>query len=245
VPEHSATVASFYLDTFEVTVGRFRKFWSAFTGTPPSHDAAAHPLIPGSGWQSGWNGNLASSQATLTVNLKCDPTRQTWTDAAGPNEMYPINCVSWYEAFAFCAWDGGRLATEAEWEYAAAGGEANRLFPWGSDDPSVNIARANDQYSAVSPLIAVGSHPTGKGRWGHQDLAGSMWEWGLDWGAGTWYSGAGAVCSNCANLTASAQRVARGGSWNFNSSRLRAAYRGYFTPTSRANDVGFRCARTQ
>ena len=243
IPEHNATVASFALDTYEVTVGRFRKFVQTYNGTPPPDGAAENPMKAGTGWQSGWNTNLPASQTALVAALKCDSSYQTWTDAAGANEKYAINCVNWYEALAFCAWDGGRLPTEAEWEYASAGGDANRLYPWGSEDPSVNTALANSSYSENSPFINVGAHPLGAGRWGHEDLAGGMWEWAFDWFDSSWYGGAGNACSNCANLTNASDRVLRGGSWGNASAYLRAAYRVNSYPTFRNLFYGFRCAR--
>jgi sulfatase modifying factor 1 len=181
-PEHDATVADFHLDTFEVTVGRFRKFVTAFDGTAPSEGAGAHPLIAESGWNGAWDGELPSSSTGLAANLNCDDDWQTWTDTAGENERHPINCVNWFEAFAFCIWDGGRLPTEAEWEYAAAGGDANRLYPWGSEAPGVAPLRANFYDTAGSPHIDVGSYPDGGSRWGQQDMAGSMFEWVFDSG---------------------------------------------------------------
>ncbi|RLB49122.1 MAG: hypothetical protein DRI90_24810, partial [Deltaproteobacteria bacterium] len=198
-PEHNATVASFYLDRFEATVGRFRNFVDQYDGTPPANGEAAHPLISGSGWNSAWDGNLPVDQAALINNIKCDETYQTWTDSVGTNESYPVNCVSWYEAFAFCIWDGGRLPTGAEWEYAAAGGSDNRLFPWGQALPGCGQANCSEEGN--SPLIAVGSYAGGQGRWGHDDLAGSMLEWTLDYYDVNRYSpGPGNPCDNCANL---------------------------------------------
>jgi sulfatase modifying factor 1 len=243
-PEHNATVASFALDTYEVTVGRFRKFVQAYDGTPPPEGAGAHPLIAGTGWQSAWNTSMPATQAALMTNIKCTPTYQTWTDAAAGNEQYAINCVNWYEAFAFCAWDGGRLPTEAEWEYASAGGDANRLYPWGSGGPSVNPALANDGYSYQGPFLNVGSHPLGAARWGHQDLAGGMYEWVFDWYDSSWYGGAGNTCNNCANVTNASRRVIRGGYFDSGGFYLRAAGRGNCGPSDRSYGVGFRCART-
>jgi len=245
LPEHSATVASYYLDTFEVTVGRFRKFVAAFNGTPPPEGAGAHPLIAGTGWQSAWNADFPASQGELLTRVQGCGTNSTYA-TTGLNDAMPMNCVDWYEALAFCIWDGGRLPTEAEWEYAAAGGMDNRLYPWGSEDPVANSGLANSTQSDNSPFVAVGSHPSGNGRWGHRDLAGSMWEWVFDFYDGAWYSGAGSTCVNCANLTDSGgYRVLRGGSWDDVVNLLRAAARYRYFPGYRYGSFGFRCARGQ
>jgi sulfatase modifying factor 1 len=246
-PEHPATISTYYLDAFEVTVGRFRNFVTQYDGTPPAAGAGAHPQIAGSGWQAAWTANLATSQAQLVDNVKCSSSSQTWTDSPGGNETVAINCVSWYEAFAFCTWDGGYLPTEAEWEYAAAGGSDNRLFPWGATDPSMQTNLANDAYNGTSPTIPVGhDHPQGDGKWGHRDLAGGMWEWVLDWYDSGWYAGEGASCNDCADLTStSLDRVFRGGGWAVGVAvYLRAAYRGFGDPGVRLFNTGFRCART-
>jgi len=239
-PEHSVTVDTFYLDKYEVTVGRFRAFVEQYDGTPPPVGAGAHPSIAGTGWDSAWDGHLPATQADLMANLKCSASYQTWTDTADANEAYAINCVSWYEAQAFCAWDGRRLPTEAEWEYAAAGATENRLYPWGSAAPDATLA--DYAYSDFTPFLAVGSKPLGAGRWGQQDLAGGMWEWAFDWLDGSWYSNASATEQNPCNVTAAPYRVVRGSSWGYDGDYLRAASR-VGASDFHYNNGGLRCAR--
>jgi formylglycine-generating enzyme len=246
-----ATVSDFYLDKYEVTVGRFRAFVNGEMGTqanPPAAGTGAHPLIPGTGWNSTWNSSLTANTAALQAALQCDSEFQTWTNTLGANEDLPINCIDWYEAFAFCAWDGGRLATEAEWEYAAAGGTEERVYPWGSRDPGANANlvvwacsyQGTGTCSGIMNIAPVGSVPTGNGKWGQSDLAGNMWEWVFDW-----YAAYGLPCRDCAHVTGERSRVYRGGGFfSFSTSVLRAAYRFGDDPAGRVTDVGVRCART-
>src|SRR5262245_49104618 len=84
-----ATVSSFRLDTYEVTVGRFRQFVEAGMGTqlsPPAPGAGAHGNIPNSGWDSAWNPSLAADTSALRAALQCNPSYYTWSDAPGNNE---------------------------------------------------------------------------------------------------------------------------------------------------------------
>jgi formylglycine-generating enzyme required for sulfatase activity len=252
IPEHDATVSAFALDKYEVTVGRFRKFVSDYNtwrkaGNPVT-DAGANPNVTEpTGWGHGWSTStkdLPADSPALIAALKCDAINQTWTDEAGNNDLFPINCVNWYMAFAFCIWDGGRLPTEAEWEYAAAGGAQNRRYPWGPEAPWGK--RANYSASGNSPFVSVGSNgASGAGFYGHQDLAGSMWEWVFDAYSESYYgtTSSPSICSNCANTATFATRIIRGGGWGDVTSVLRTANRIYGA-SGYEIFYGFRCARS-
>lgn len=242
---HPATVSAFALDRYEVTVGRFRTFVATSRGTrasPPGAEAGAHAEIPGSGWDPSWDDELVADAAALAAALKCDATHQAWTDVPGASEDLPMNCVTWYEAAAFCAWDGGYLPTEAEWNYAAAGGDAQRAYPWSDPAGSTEIdcARANDRDCASAPGRVGATSPGGDGRWGHSDLAGNAFEWTLD-GSGPYPD----PCDDCANLTATSDRVLRGGGWDNSATEVRVGYRLGRPPDLRHRAVGVRCARAR
>lgn len=245
LPEHVVVLPGFELQVFEVTVGRFRRYLEQAGGALPPLGAGAMPTLPDSGWRSAWDDRLPTTADELRKRVVCSDSFATWTDTPGDNENLPMNCVSWYEAFAFCAWDGGRLATEAEWERAAAGGPENRLYPWGNEAPDVQ--RASFGCSAdgraecsLADFRSVGDTVAGAGRWGHHDLAGNVFEHVLDAFDVAWYSGAGADCAGCANLTGE-YRTARGGSWGSPPASLRAAFRTNPRPEERNVAVGIRC----
>jgi formylglycine-generating enzyme required for sulfatase activity len=252
----AATVSGFRLDKFEVTVGRFRAFVNAGMGTQisaPAAGAGAHAQIPGSGWDATWNTFLAENSAALAAAVRCDPTFETWTDMSGANESRPMNCLTWYEAMAFCAWDGGFLPTEAEWNLAAAGGDEQRAYPWSAPPASPLILDSSHaSYSDATgcggdgvpactraDLTPVGTKSLGDGRWGQSDLAGNVYEWTLDMYAATYTN----PCEDCAVLTGSSARVIRGGSLVTVAVGLRAASRVASMSTRRDYAVGARCAR--
>ncbi len=245
-PRHLVNVAPFLMDKYEVTVGRFRRFLANFSGDGFPDGAGAHPLIPGSGWQSPWSGQ--TSQDFMISIRECGGA---WTDDVGASEARPISCITWYQALAFCIAEGRRLPTEAEWEFAAAGGSEERVYPWGNDPPTVDRAVYGCKFDGQDgcsndDLPVVGSVPGGAGRWGHLDLAGSVWEWILD----VYAPYSDAICDNCANLNVTPEegRVFRGGDFRFDDlaqqTDLRAASRLGFDAKFPDQTRGFRCART-
>lgn len=240
-PSYPATVADFHLDRFEVTMGRFRQFFEGYPATKPRAGAGAHPLIQGSGWDPAWDASLPAGKDELRASLQCDANFRTWTDEPTGNEEAPINCVSWYVAFAFCAWDEGRLPTEAEWNYAAVGGNQQLAYPWGDEVPTEKLAVYGcETTTTVCPIPHVGSKsPAGDARWGQADLAGSLFEWVLDY-----HGDLAGMCSNCAALTdLGFGRDARGGAFSHAEEMLSPAYRVGELPERALSFYGIRCAR--
>jgi formylglycine-generating enzyme required for sulfatase activity len=246
-PGPPATVSSFALDRFEVTVGRFRAFVDAGGGVAahaPREGEGAHPKIAGSGWRADWNDKLAADRASLEQKLHCGAT--SWDKG---DDRLPINCVDFYEAFAFCAWDGGRLPTEAEWNYAAAGGDEQRTFPWRGI--TVDPSRAVYARPSVEP---VGMHPAGDGRYGQADLAGNVWEWTIDTADTSLLlpavgrdrcdlSGYPSPCLDCASTAKLSGRVLRGGGFGIPAEGLYSSLRRASAETDRFHVFGIRCAR--
>jgi formylglycine-generating enzyme required for sulfatase activity len=259
LPEHDATVTTFALDKYEVTVGRFRAFvedydsWHKAPASNPQIGAGNNQNATASvrgrtGWGQNWtptDSDLPADSAELRKQLANSGDQfSTWTETPDSNEGFPINNVSWTVAFAFCIWDDGRLPTEAEWEYAAAGGSSNFLYPWGAGDP--DSSRANFVLTYYSPKLAVGGRTNGDGAFGHRDLAGSVSEWVFDWYSGGFYGTptAPSACNNCISVEGNDLRGIRGGSWLDPAAYLRAAYRGNQNLRSVRNSIGIRCART-
>lgn len=260
---YPATISSFRLDKYDVTVARFRAFVAAGMGTqvhPPAADAGAHPQKPGSGWSTSWNTSLETTTAALTANLK-GSSDSTWrSDLPGnaDDENRPINYITWYEAMAFCIWDGGYLPTEAEWDYAAQGGAEQRAYPWSSPPGSLTIDSSYASYAPgggsnsctgdgmigcdVTDIVPVGTFSKNEGRWHHVDLAGNLYQWLLDW-----YGTYPLPCTDCANLTmpvvGDEARAVRGGAFVYDKDNLRGGARSNGYPTMRNYIHGFRCAR--
>lgn len=133
----------------------------------------------------------------------------------------PVVSVSWYEASAYCAWQGVRLPSEAEWEYAARCGREGVRYPWGNETPDETRASFDGRTDGATP---VGLYPEGDTPSGICDLSGNVWEW-------------------MAQDYDDSQKVLRGGAWGNYPRVLRVSCRYWLGPDERYDFIGFRCAR--
>jgi len=192
-PRQDVRVSDFTLDAYEVTVARARRFrddLSRWRASLPNRDELVIPYPNGSSMR-------------VSVSDLFAETLQNPSDGVGVNrlddprptiELHPFNGVSWRVAQAFCAWDGGRLPTEAEWEYAArwwrSDAPAGRSYPWGESSPVGRCDLAHWMIALYTPggrctgtdgraSRPVGSFSQGQ-TFGLFDLAGNAVEWVAD-----------------------------------------------------------------
>jgi formylglycine-generating enzyme required for sulfatase activity len=260
-----ATVSDFRLDKYLVTVGRFRHFvaaWDQGSGYTPDVGSGKHTHLSGGkgladsgapgAYEAGWIESYNNKLNLTNDTLQCQSGLYTWTSSPDANDKLPMNCINWFEAYAFCIWDGGFLASEAEYVYAAAGGTEQRRFPWGETSPGTN-----NQYAiwgcnypdgsgtcdgTLRNIAPVGTARAGAGKWGQLDLVGNMIEWYLDYYAASYVS----PCTDCANLHSGSGRAPRDGYFGAtDETLLQSSYRNNgFYPANRFYSYGFRCART-
>lgn len=170
-------------------------------------------------------------------------------DFNGVNQ--PVVGVSWYDADQYCRWAGGKLPTEAQWEYAARG-QTGYLFPWGNDFNEIRLnfcdtncrypykdSSYDDGYKQTSP---VGNYESGISWVGAYDMVGNVWEWVQDW-----YTIAYSpilLVDNPTGPESGQNKVLRGGSWANNEQELRVANRSRERPSKASDFIGFRCIRS-
>ena len=164
-------------------------------------------------------------------------------------DNHPINCVTWHQAVVFCKWAGGRLPTEAEWEYAARGNDGRR-FPWGNQEATCQYAAMCDgetkegtgtTYSGCGKdsTWPVCSKPAGNSKDGLCDMAGNVWEWVSDW----YGDYPAAPQKDPKGPTKGELKVLRGGSWDSIPKNCQSAVRNGYLPDVQNYDAGFRLVR--
>jgi formylglycine-generating enzyme required for sulfatase activity len=255
-PEHRAQVNAFWLDRYEVTVGRFKAFaddyenWHDTLGNPKLN-SGQHPLNPEASWSDErWFGVIpraANFESYFGIGTFI---RQHPTDSDVVQDALPVTGVDWFISYAFCIWAGGRLPTEAEREFASAGPE-DLTYPWGNNGSTGLLQEANADCSldgipeecAWTDIAEVGHYPLGRGPFGHDDLSGNVYEWVFDVYAEDWYVqfADGSLCNNCVNV-GDGQRVLKGGSFDPGTYTMESYSRSFDDAQDQRYNLGFRCA---
>jgi formylglycine-generating enzyme required for sulfatase activity len=252
-PVHRVRLSSFRIDPHAVTNARFAGFVAA---TGHVTDAERY------GWSFVFGGFLPADFLPTRAAAHAPWWRQvhgaSWNHPEGPHsdlagrEDHPVVHVSWNDAMAFCTWDGTRLPTEAEWEYAARGGLVGQPFPWGSVLEPAGRHRMNvfqgrfpgentctDGFAGTAPVDAY--PPNG---FGLHNVTGNVWEWCADWFDLRYY--AHSPLRDPPGPGRGTDRVMRGGSYLCHASycsRYRVDARSASEPDSSTGNTGFRVAQ--
>ncbi len=155
----------------------------------------------------------------------------------------PVDFVDWQQAVDFCAWTGGRLPSESEWEFAARSGGQDITYPWGDEDATCDQVIMDDggDGCGYSRSWDVCSRTAGNTYQGLCDMAGNVKEWVQD--LYQWDYGGAPDDGGAWEDASEAGRVLRGGGFYDDADDVRATARGYLLPFTYDGETGFRCAR--
>jgi formylglycine-generating enzyme required for sulfatase activity len=181
------------------------------------------------------------SRATGAPMPKPTNTNKDWLLRANP-----VTRISWESAQAYCQWLGGRLPTEAEWEYAARAAVAGRIFPWGDkpDPDQANMFGKAKDKNKRDQWDEYTSAPIGSfdgNAWGLMDVSGNVREWVLDWYDPAWYKPQQVTDPKGPETSPVLSRVVRGGDFYSNVNALRLSAREFRKADDVDNRTGFRC----
>lgn len=244
-PQRRVRLKAYAIDRYEVTNAQYRRFLDEVR---QHGDAAwAHPdQPPGKDhtpryWRE-FNPLLRDAEYAQLVYFHAD----TFT-----RDDAPVVGIDWFDAWAYAAWAGKRLPTEAEWERAARGADGRR-WPWGDDwqwglcnivgeKSGADVRRKGFEKDGWIYPAPVGTYPAGRSPFGCDDMAGNAAEWVADWYSPDTYR-AGPHDDPTGPATG-AERVVRGGSSQNYPSYTRCAVRARRDPLFRTFTLGFRCAK--
>jgi formylglycine-generating enzyme required for sulfatase activity len=282
-PKHIAKVNGFWMNVAEVTNADFQKFADA------THYVTVAERVPK--WEDMQKllppntprppdsvliaGSLVFHKTPNPVNL--NDYGQWWAFEKGANWRHPqgeesdiknkdnepVVHVAWEDAIAYCKWSGKRLPTEAEWEYAARGGQHGKIYPWGNENVDVGKPKINswqgqfpylnlkkDGFEGIAPVKSFA--PNGYGLY---DMAGNVWEWCFDWYHNDYYkefqnrpadNPQGPLSSYDPDEPFTPKKVVRGGSFLCNDgycSGYRVARRMKSSADTGLDHTGFRCVK--
>ncbi len=222
-PVHEVHVDGFYIDRFEVTVADFKKFVDATSYRTDAEKGGYSHIWDRSSWKEERGINWRHNAKGKEVN------------AEGMNN--PVVHVSWNDADAYARWAGKRLPTEAEWEYAARGGNKSAGYKYSGSNAIDEVAWYEKNSGGMT-------HPVGQKKpneLGICDMSGNVWEWCADWFDEAYYMTS--PDRNPKGPSTGEYRVLRGGSWVINDNVCRSTARNGDTPEIRFVNVGFRCVR--
>lgn len=274
-PIHRVAISGFFMDRTEVTNAEFTRFVEATHYVTVAERVPSADEMPGVPAAQRVAGSSVFTPTPAPVPLDQSlrwwryVANASWKQPEGPGSSldgrseHPVVHVAYEDAVAYARWAGKELPTEAEWEFAARGGRAGKLYPWGDELAPDGRYVANiyqgefpvkdlalDGFAGAAP---VGAYPPND--FGLYDMAGNVWEWVFDHYRPDTYARAGTGVerdprgpddSYDPNEPRTPKRVQRGGSFLCTSdycTRYMVGTRGKAEPRSATNHVGFRCVK--
>ncbi len=223
MPYHEITLSEYSIDKYEVTLGQYTECIEA---------------------------GACNNNDEYEIHYQTNSEYHKCNIGTMGKESYPVNCISWYGAKAYCEWKGKRLPTEAEWEKAARGTDG-RQYPWGNEKVSCEYAVMYDNDYEMPgcgtwSTLPIGSRPEGASPYGIYDMTGNVWEWVKDWYGAGYYSQSPDLNPKGPGETIGSMnyKVVRGGSMETSSEYLSIFSRSYSQPYYKNKYLfGFRCAK--
>lgn len=281
--EHEVALDGFWMDATEVTNREFQKFVKATGYVTLAEKTPTAADLPGVDFSQIDPANLTPGSICFTYQYagkKIDKSHHqwpyqlwgyvkgaNWAHPDGPESTiadkldHPVVHINWDDANAYAKWAGKRLPTEAEWEYAARGGQSGITYPWGNEQQpggkwmhnvwQGEFPYKNENLDGYLDSSPVKSFPPNN--FGLYDMSGNVWEWCSDWYLPDYYAYSprknpqGPDHSHDPNEPGMPKRVQRGGSFMCNVNyctgyRVTARMKG--TPDSGLRHTGFRCVKS-